>query len=75
MPTLRHNWAEFGVNLTLMQHLNYDIDQQRAFLAHHIELLNQEQRIAYNAITHSINSQQANLFFINGPGGTVTNFD
>ena len=54
--------------------MNYNRDNEHLFWESHHRLLNNEQRIAYERILHSVDDNTGEMFMINGSGGTGKTF-
>ena len=74
MPQLQHHWEHHTVNKIIAEQLNYDCNSQRAFWESHYQLMNEEQKDAYERIMRSVENGTGGLFMINGHGGTGKTF-
>ena len=74
MPQIRRQWEQYGVNEMIAEQLNYNRDNEHLFWESHHRLLNNEQRIAYQRILHSVDDNTGRMFMINGCGGTGKTF-
>ncbi|XP_074352330.1 uncharacterized protein LOC141691493 [Apium graveolens] len=61
-------------NRLLNEELNYDRAALKILLEKYLHALNHFQRIAYDAIVHSVQRDEGKLFFISGLGGTGKTF-
>ncbi|KAF8088731.1 LOW QUALITY PROTEIN: hypothetical protein N665_0531s0004 [Sinapis alba] len=69
-PVLR---KELG-NSLWNQELDYDVVEETLKHETQYNLLNNEQRVIYNAVLESIEKKEGKLFFVNGAGGTGKTF-
>jgi predicted ATPase len=74
LPQPTGDWQQLTENPLIAEQLDYDRAQLQAELDIRLGKLNEEQRVAYNRITSSVNNQDGQSFFLNGPGGTGKTF-
>ncbi len=74
MPHFRGNWDNMHINHLITEQLSYNRHEQFQLLQINLEKLNDEQHIAYTAITDSIERNIGGVFFLNGPAGTGKTF-
>jgi len=74
MPSFVRNWDMTTTNRLIVEQLNWDLETERASAETYIDMLNSEQRIAFNDIWKSIACDKGRSFFINGPGDTGKTF-
>ena len=74
MPHLQRHWEHHTVNKMIAEQLNYDRNSQRAYWESHYQLMNEEQKDAYERIMRSVENGTGGLFMINGHGGTGKTF-
>lgn len=70
MPQPQHDWSNHYFNPLIAEHLDYDPVNERTRHEERVQTLNEEQHAAYRTVIASVNSNNAKLFFLNGPGGT-----
>jgi hypothetical protein len=69
MPQLQQQWEQYSINV-IAEQLNYDCGSQCAFWESQHQLLNYEQRDAYERILHSVKNDTGGMFMISGHRGT-----
>ena len=74
MPRIQQQWELYTVNEMITEQLNYDRDSLHLFWESQHQLLNDEQRNAYEKILHSVDNNTGKTFMINGHGGTGKTF-
>jgi hypothetical protein len=74
MPQLQRRWDQYSENEMIAEQLNYDRHEQHIFWENQQQLLNDEQRVAYESILQSTDSGTGGMFMINGHGGTGKTF-
>jgi hypothetical protein len=74
MPLLQRQWEQHSVNEMIAEQLNYDRSSEHTFWESHHQLLNNEQRDAYDKVLHSVEDTTGGMFMINGHGGTGKTF-
>jgi hypothetical protein len=73
LPQCR-DWGHLSENSFIADQLNYNRDSKLEAAQTRKEMLNDDQRSAYNQITTSVLSGPPKMFFLNGPGGTGKTF-
>ncbi|XP_062089097.1 uncharacterized protein LOC133795659 [Humulus lupulus] len=74
MPLPNSSLMRDSGNRLVNEELDYDKDQLEILHAKSFAALNPCQKSAYEAIIHSVENEEGNLFFINGHGGTSKTF-
>ncbi|KAF7150782.1 hypothetical protein RHSIM_Rhsim02G0030300 [Rhododendron simsii] len=74
MPLPIGNWSVVVGNRLILEHQQLISDAQRSDANINVESLNEEQRIAYTAITTSVFENKGTTFFQNGGAGTGKTF-
>ena len=70
MPLPVEDWQRLTANSLITEQLAYDRTALQAELEVRVPSLNDDQRAAYDRITASVTSQDGQLFFLYGPGGS-----
>ena len=74
MPHVLHNWDDTSDNPYITEQLRYQPDVQRRLFENDVSIMNTEQRDAFERIYHSTSTQEGQIFFLHGPGGTGKTF-
>ncbi|KAI0039744.1 hypothetical protein FA95DRAFT_1503786 [Auriscalpium vulgare] len=74
MPLPQDDWNVLAENPFIAEQLNYDRDRERVQWAERFDQLNDDQRHAYNQVMVSVEQNEGQVFFLNGPGGTGKTF-
>ena len=74
MPQVQQEWAEAIQNPLIARERDYDAQREAQLAQERIALLNQDQRVAFDAIVHAIESRSGQSFFLHGAGGTGKTF-
>ncbi|KAJ2935002.1 hypothetical protein H1R20_g2134, partial [Candolleomyces eurysporus] len=64
------DWAAVVGNPLIREQRAYNQEEQGQLAAERIPTLNVEQRAAFDQITHAVEQQSGQTFFLHGPGGT-----
>ena len=74
LPNTHRNTTMETKHQLYLKEKSYDIQKLEAFVNENEKKLTQDQRRAYDEITHAASSKTGGLFFIDAPGGTGKTF-
>jgi hypothetical protein len=74
MPLSERDWSHLTHNAFIQQQTGYNAEDERRRADEQETLLNEDQRSAYDQITHSALTGDGDIFFLEGPGGTGKTF-
>ncbi len=74
MPHSQKDWVMHTLNPLLTDQLNYNQESEKFNAEIAIEILNSEQRLAFNSIVDSVYHNHNKIFFLHGSGSTGKTF-
>ena len=74
MPQLQQQWEQYDINEMIAEQLNYNHCSECTLWENQHQLLNNEQKNAYQRVLQSVHNSTGGMFMINGHGGTGKTF-